>query len=85
MNLIEDRWIPCKRASGKKEKISPVDILDSFTSDPFVALDFPRADLNGSVTQFLIGLLQTTSTLDSEDWEDWLLDPPSQKSSRKGF
>ena len=83
MNLIEDRWIPCKRASGKK-KISPVDILDSFSSDPFVALDFPRADLNGSVTQFLIGL-QTTSTLDSEDWEDWLLNHLHQKSSRKGF
>ena len=85
MNLIEDCWIPVQRASAKKEKIPPWQILDSISQDPVISLDYPRADLNGSIFQFLIGLLQTTSTLDIEDWEDWFFEPPEMDELKKKF
>jgi len=85
MNLIEDYWIPIRRASGQEDQIAPWQILESFSEDPVLSLDFPRADLNGSVIQFLIGLLQTTSTLDDENWEDWFFEPPEADELKKRF
>jgi CRISPR system Cascade subunit CasA len=59
MNLLEDPWLPIRRQSGVREKILPWQITDQIDDDPVVALDVPRPDFNGSLIQFLIGLIQT--------------------------
>jgi CRISPR system Cascade subunit CasA len=74
MNLLEADWIPVRRKDGSQDWISPVQI-----SDPeVIALAANRADFNGALAQFLIGLLQTTTPMDSlAEWEAWLNAPPS--------
>ncbi len=82
MNLIEERWIPVRRQSGKDERIAPWELTDDFEQDPVVALAAPRPDFQGGLMQFLIGLLQTAAPPDEEkgiEWEDWLEDPPSSE------
>lgn len=73
MNLLEQNWIPVKRKNGNIDWVSPVHVGDP----DIVALDANRADFNGALTQFLIGLLQTTTPMDSYiEWER-LFDSPS--------
>ena len=82
MNLIEERWIPVRRQSGKDERIAPWELTDDFEQDPVVALAAPRPDFQGGLMQFLIGLLQTAAPPDEEkglEWEDWLEDPPNSE------
>ncbi len=84
-NLITDAWIPVKRKSGKRETIRPFEITDNM-DDPIITLDFPRPDFNGSVIQFLIGLMQTTSAPEEEDdWWDWFENPPKPATLQKDF
>ena len=82
MNLIEERWIPVRRQSGKDERIAPWELTDDFEQDPVVALAAPRPDFQGGLMQFLISLLQTAAPPDEEkglEWEDWLEDPPNSE------
>lgn len=73
MNLIDERWIPVRRANGAQDRISPLMIGDPGV----VALDTVRADFNGALAQFLIGLLQTTTPMDdASTWEELLESPP---------
>ena len=53
MNLLTDKWIQVRDFQGKSSKIAPCDIVDKN-----VYLDFPRSDLNLSVSLFLIGIVQ---------------------------
>ena len=55
-NLITSPWLPVRRASGKRETIEPHRVTEHFANDPVVSLDFGRPDLDGAVTEFLIGL-----------------------------
>lgn len=73
MNLLDADWVPVRRKNGSQAWISPLQI-----SDPeIVALAANRADFNGALAQFLIGLLQTTTPMDSlSEWETWLESPP---------
>lgn len=76
MNLIDANWIPVRRNNGLQDWISPLQIGDP----DIVALDAARADFNGALAQFLIGLLQTTTPVDSQsEWEGWLESPPDEK------
>lgn len=68
MNLINDAWIPALRADGSRGKIAPWQIAE--TENPISELDAPRADFQGALYQFLIGLLQTAFA--PEDHDDWL-------------
>ncbi len=82
MNLIDDPWIPIRRASGREELIAPWQITDS--ADPIIALAAPRPDFNGALLQFLIGVLQTACPPESDDkWEQWLENPPSPASLKQ--
>ncbi|MBF0180640.1 MAG: type I-E CRISPR-associated protein Cse1/CasA [Magnetococcales bacterium] len=78
MNLIEDRWIPVRRADGSTTRIRPAEIVGG--ASPVVALHAPRPDFNGALAQFLIGLLQTVAAPEDEyDWNDRLEQPPTQE------
>lgn len=88
MNLINDAWIPVRRADGSTEKIEPWRLTDHIGSDksPIVAVASPRPDFDGALTQFLIGLLQTTCTPETEAaWWDWREKPPTQSTLRERF
>ena len=75
MNLIHDSWLPVRRFDGTKESIAPWQILAKHDTNPVLALDYPRPDFNGALTQFLIGLLQTCCEVDAETWAKWLFNP----------
>lgn len=66
-NLLDQSWIPVRRRSGKQDWIAPHQIADR--GDPPVALDTRRSDLDASLLQFLVGLLQTAYTpVDRDVW-----------------
>lgn len=82
MNLLDEAWIPIRRSNGAKEWISPYQI----TEPTIVALDARRADFNGALIQFLIGLIQTTTPMDSEvEWKQWNEQPPSADELKAWF
>lgn len=78
VNLLNDEWIPIRRASGSQHWIAPWQLTEGLDDDPIVSLAYPRPDLAGSMAQFLIGLLQTVTPKlsDEEDWEAHFECPP---------
>ncbi len=79
MNLINDQWIPVRRADGTIIKIAPWEITKDIHDEKskIVAVASPRPDFDGALTQFLIGLMQTACTPETEDaWWDWKTKPP---------
>lgn len=75
--MINEKWIWVNRRDGKKEKISPWEITDQLDSNPIISLAAPRPDFNGSLIQFLIGLVQTTmSPRNERDWRKYFINPP---------
>ena len=75
MNLVNDFWIPVVHKSGKRKRVAPWQIVEQ--EDPVLFLNTGRPDFDGALTQFLIGLLQTSMTpKDHKEWEKWLDDPP---------
>ena len=78
MNLLLDPWIPVLRARGNRERIAPWQVSERYGSDPVTRLAAPRADFDGALAQFLVGLLQTA--LAPEDPRAWskLLDEPRE-------
>jgi CRISPR system Cascade subunit CasA len=82
-NLIDEKWIPVKRRDGTEEKIAPWQITEGFTDNPVVSLNSVRADFDGALIQFLIGLVQTVAApLDEEEWEDFFASPPAPEVLR---
>ncbi len=68
MNLIHDPWLPVRRRSGAAERIAPWQVTERFAEDPVIALASPRADFDGALVQFLLGLLETAlATPDARD------------------
>ena len=88
MNLINDQWIPVRRADGSIVKIAPWEITNDIHDDKrkIVAVASPRPDFDGALTQFLIGLLQTACTPETEDaWWDWRESPPLPSALKACF
>lgn len=88
MNLINDKWIPIRRADGSTGKIEPGEITENIHDDKkkIIAVASPRPDFDGALTQFLIGLLQTACTPETEDaWWDWQENPASPDVLRSCF
>ena len=82
MNLLDEKWIPVRRANGQQDWIAPCQIAES----DIVALDARRPDFNGALIQFLIGLIQTTTPMDSEtEWSQWDKNPPSMEDLQQWF
>lgn len=86
MNLTHDSWIPVRRRNGDRESIAPWQITDQHNVNPIVAINAPRADFTGALTQFLIGLLQTAMPPENDmDWEDYFYAPPEPTLLRESF
>jgi len=85
-NLIEEKWIPVVKRNGKRERIAPWEITVDYANNPIVSLDAPRADFNGALIQFLIGLVQTfAAPKGEEDWDARWENPPDPWELREAF
>jgi len=81
MNLLKAAWIPVRRKDGTRTFIAPHQITEDC-----LYVDFPRPDFNASVTQFLIGLLQTCLAPKSDkEWAEMLKDKPSKTAMEQAF
>jgi len=87
MNLINDPWIPVRRKSGEHCLLAPWQITEHRgTTEEVAAVSSPRADFDGALMQFLIGLLQTTmAPADHDEWVELLEDPPSAEKLQGAF
>ena len=82
MNLLTEQWIPVRTLDGSRQWVRP----DQLSDERIVAFDASRADFNGALAQFVIGLLQTTSPVDSNvGWRKLLKTPPDQAALQKWF
>lgn len=83
MNLLVNfSWIPVLRQNGIQEKIAPWQI----TETDIISISSPRADFDGALIQFLIGLLQTTMTpKDEDEWGIFLEQPPQPEELKTRF
>ena len=82
MNLLTQAWIPVRTVDGSRTCVSPAELSRS----DLVAFDAVRADFNGALAQFAIGLLQTTSPAESRvAWRRWLKEPPDEAMLRTWF
>jgi CRISPR system Cascade subunit CasA len=85
-NLIDEQWIPVLRRDGRSDKIAPHEVTKGFAENPVVSLDAPRADFNGALIQFLIGLVQTVAAPKREkEWRKKLEEPPSPDQLKGAF
>jgi len=85
MNLINDSWIPVRHRNGDHALIASWQITEQHDSNPIVALAAPRADFNGALMQFLIGLLQTSTSAKEDEWEELLEQPPTPDDLKQQF
>jgi len=77
-NLICAAWLPVRRSSGLRSWIRPSELTDGFSIDPVLRLDFPRADWNAAVGEWLIGLAFTAFAPDGDAaWAERFSAPPS--------
>lgn len=60
MNLLNEPWLPVRHQDGSRSWIVPNQLADP----DIVAFDADRADFNGALAQFAIGLLQTSTPVD---------------------
>jgi CRISPR system Cascade subunit CasA len=83
LNLL-DPWIPAIRADRSKVIIAPWQIAE--TDNPIIALNAPRPDFNGSLIQFLIGLLQTAyAPKERTQWRQRFSKPPVPEELQEAF
>jgi CRISPR system Cascade subunit CasA len=84
MNLVRNEWIPAIRADGSRCKVAPWQIAE--TDNAVVELAAPRADFQGALYQFLIGLLQTAFAPEDHDaWLEFWHNPPTTDALRESF
>lgn len=82
MNLTNSPWISVRRKSGDQDWIAPWQIGEP----DIVALDARRPDFNGALAQFLIGLVQTTTPMNSHaEWQQWYDAPPPSETLKSWF
>jgi len=84
MNLLTDPWLPVVCQDGTFRKVAPYQITD--TNNPILFVAAPRSDLSTALTQFLVGLVQTTFAPDTyQDWDKSFRNPPSPGALKKSF
>ncbi|HNB05517.1 MAG TPA: type I-E CRISPR-associated protein Cse1/CasA [Thauera aminoaromatica] len=73
MNLLDEPWLPVRDAGNHRHWIAPAALGDP----AWIAFDADRADFNGALTQFAIGLLQTAAPVkNAAQWRGWFRQPP---------
>lgn len=73
MNLLDESWLPVRDAENRRHWIAP----DALSNPALVAFDADRADFNGALAQFAIGLLQTAAPVkDAATWRILFQQPP---------
>ena len=79
LNLINDQWLPARRANGLAEPIRPAEITSAIETNPVIAIDWPRPDFRVACIEFLIGLIATTypPADDDDAWTEGWEKPPS--------
>lgn len=83
-NLIDEAWIPVRRKSGATGWIAPWQITE--TDDPPMFVDSVRPDFDATLTEFLIGLLQTTiGPKDTRAWRKLHEHPPAPRELEEAF
>jgi CRISPR system Cascade subunit CasA len=83
-NLIATAWIPVIRASGRRDRIRPIDLTDGIDIDPILDVDWPRGDFRCATLEFLIGLL-TVACPPHDDWGSRWTSPPLQADLEGAF
>lgn len=82
MNLLQDAWMPVRFADGRRQWITPAQL----SNPAVVAFDADRADFNGALAQFAIGLLQTTSpATNTLQWKRLLDTAPDEATLNSWF
>lgn len=85
-NLIHEDWLPVRRADGTRLRVAPWRIVEGWSDNPIVAVDWPRPDFNGATLEFLIGLLATAFA--PKDRKEWLARwnrPPAPEELHEAF
>ena len=82
MNLLTAPWLPVRLKSGRRAWIAP----DRLGDAEIVAFDADRADFNGALMQFSIGLLQSVAPVENgTQWKKLLNEPPSAATLAEWF
>jgi len=85
VNLIQEEWIPVIRNDGTRVSIAPWQITEDY-ENPIKHLAALRADFNGALVQFLIGLVQTALPPSNDrEWFRRFESPPEPEELRKRF
>lgn len=86
VNLIQEEWIPVIRRDGTRVLIAPWQVTNDHEKNPIQWLSAPRADFNGALIQFLIGLVQTALPPSSDrEWFRRFESPPQPAELRERF
>ncbi len=84
-NLIDSPWLSALRGDGTVEPIQPWRIVEQ-GGYAFHGLAARRADFNGALMQFLIGLLQTAfAPPDDKTWRRYYDTPPTPEELHGAF
>ena len=82
MNLINEPWLPVRKRDGGREWVDP----SQLARPDIVAFDADRADFNGALAQFVIGLLQTTTPVERHSgWRKLFDEPPNRDTLAQWF
>jgi CRISPR system Cascade subunit CasA len=82
VNLLSEAWMPVRRRDGGREWVTP----SQLARPDILAFDADRADFNGALAQFAIGLLQTTTPVERHgEWRALLAEPPSEQTLAQWF
>ncbi|MFH1113946.1 MAG: type I-E CRISPR-associated protein Cse1/CasA [Pseudomonadota bacterium] len=86
-NLLDEQWIPVRTSKGKRRRIAPWEMTSTLQDDPIAAVNSPRADFNGALIQFLIGLVQTSELIPPREpeWGRDFRSPPDPATLRRAF
>ncbi|MBP2146366.1 CRISPR system Cascade subunit CasA [Methanofollis sp. W23] len=85
LNLIADPWIPVRRKDGETNSIAPWEITSRHDDNPVISVTSPRADFDGAITQFIIGLCQTALPPEKCTEKQALLTPLTPDDLREAF
>lgn len=82
ISLLLEKWLPVRRADGRQDWIT----LPQIGEPDIIGFAANRADFNGALAQFVIGLLQTVSPATTNgEWRKWFKTPPAPEQLAAWF